>query len=271
MNTLVDCSRFEKIDSNEVDEHIFDIFTNRPPPDDLNLGFIDRSREIIDISLEKSGMDISIQQSFSGVSTGFLCWKTAAHISDWILGDAKCPFHSIFRLKAKDLLVIELGAGVSAICALVLSPLVNRYIATDQKELLRLLSRNFYRNQAPSISTSKRLQAPRVDFLEYDWEEPEVGYQNLSSVLETEPIPDFIIACDTIYNEFLVPKFVAAIKRLMHSESGALVAIQLRDQSVTQFFIEEVMRNNLTIYSVPPSCLSSELTLGFVVYYITIS
>lgn len=262
----------------DVEDHIFELYTNRPPPEDQNLGYVDRSKEVLHISV--ADFDLTIKQSLSSLSsskeassTGFVFWKSTARMVEWILNE-KSPFYSTLHNK-NDLVVVELGAGIAGVCASILGPKVGKYVATDQKHILKLLKYNIEENTRSDI-----------DVVEYDWEYLEHGlnqYYNLFDRDEkridkkkkrVEKVrqsnkPDLIIACDTIYNEYLIPHFIAAFAQLMDDSTGVLVTLQLRESDVMEAFVTEVIRSELNIYCIPEDLLSEQLVNGFVVYYIT--
>ncbi|KAK6201033.1 putative cytosine deaminase FCY1 [Scheffersomyces amazonensis] len=281
---MIDASGFDPIDSAE--DHIYELYAIREVPEGQHLGYFDRSKNEIKISLEESGIDLTIKQSLSGLnstssSTGFICWQSATYFLDWVISKIDNPFYSIFHNNS-NLVVVELGTGVSGICASVLGSRVGRYIATDQKHILKLLQQNISDNISLPSNSIKNKQKQKqkqkqkvishqVDVIEYDWEYPEQGIYNYQELFQdaSAPLPDVIIACDTIYNDYLVPYFVKALKSLMSSTTFAIVSLQMRDPTTLENFVNEVITANLKIYSIPTHLLSKHQQKGFVVYYIT--
>lgn len=264
-------------------EHVFELFTIRAENESENLGFVDRSNQELNVLLDNAGVDLTIRQSLTSLSstkqtssTGFVCWKTTLWLTDWMLGSITCPLYPIFQEK-NDLVVLELGAGIAGICASTLGPKCSRYIATDQKHILKLLRENFERNTNPhkyvwssnTRSSKKNDDRAVIDIVEYDWEYLEDGLQNYT-MLETPRMPDLIIACDTIYNEYLIPHFVAACKQLMDKSTTVLIGLQLREPDVIEHFIQELLDQELQVFSVPTELLGEKLIHGFAVYFITL-
>lgn len=271
---------FPPLEEDEVHEHIYELYTDRAPNQGQNLGYVDRTKDMIQISLPEAQIDLEIQQSISSLSskqqtssTGFICWQTALLLADWILSDKNCPLRKAICGNT----VLELGTGVSSLLASTLGPLCEHYIATDQKHLLKLMRANFDRNVVTRRFSSRTVDndvshfkaekdtPPKIDFIELDWESRDDGLYELTELTGNAKV-DVIIACDTIYNSYLVPYFIKTTKSVMRSDSVAIVAMQLRDESVLEDFLNECFDQNLEIQLIPETILSSLLRRGFVVY-----
>lgn len=271
----MDISRcLEPVDLSAIDEHVFELHVTHRPPDAQTLGYVDKSTDRLQLSLA-NGDELTIQQSRSSLSgqalsTGFVCWQLAKYLVDWLL-DEKCPFHEYF--KAPNYAVLELGAGVSALLAAVLGPKCRRYVATDQKHILKLMKQNFAENVVSDRWTSSTLEwlqtgktsTSSIDIVELDWEK----HSPDEILLLLEDYPDLVIATDTVYNEYLVPYFVDALAAFMGPASKALVTVQLRDESITTRFVEEIAAHKLRLYTINDNYLTQELQAGFAVYCIT--
>lgn len=288
MTFPIDVFDLHEITLHAIDDHLFDLYTEHVPPEGQHLGYVDKSTETIVVNLPRSGMEVQVRQSLTELSsktqtssTGFICWQAAAAFADWVVSDAKCPFHGAFKGSNGGLTVVELGAGVGAVCASVLGPLTRHYVATDQRHILKLLKANFAENvpdhrytsstlepvQNTPKSAKKGFQCAKVDFVEFDWERLHEALYNFSEVEQQKP--DLVIACDTVYNEYLVPPFLEAISALLGPQSTAVVALQLRDEDVMHVFLEKALGSGLNVYSVPDHLLSKDLIQGFVVYVLT--
>ena len=294
MYALVDVSQLNRIVSEEdINEHIFELYTECSPPSSSDLGFEDRTQNEIEVYLEKSDITLTVRQSPSELSsktrdssTGFVCWKTALLMTDWIHNHPQCPFNALFR-HGQDLELLELGSGIGGVSAAVLGPLVRRYVCSDQKHVLKLMKENILMNTPSSkfdsitlfdLSSENRKRAfgPRtyrhkrqavIECIEYDWEFNDLGLENYKTVTE-KGRPDLLLSFDTIYNTYLISPFVSTLKSLLRTDNGAVIGIQLRDESVVSDFIGHVLDSNLNLFSIPQSMLSEELKRGYVVYYI---
>ncbi|KAK6461812.1 putative cytosine deaminase FCY1 [Scheffersomyces coipomensis] len=275
----VNVSDFELIESAE--DHIYEIYSIRAAPSGQDLGYVNKSKHEIQISLDISEIDLTIKQSLSSLSsaqssTGFVCWQSATYFLDWLIGFESGPFYSMFNNKNSNLTVVELGTGVSGICASILGPRVARYIATDQKHILKLLQENINDNVVmvdSKKSTKKSTKIPpphKIEVIEFDWEDIDQGLYNCQSLGQSSSLPDIIIACDTIYNHYLIPHFINALKSLMSSTTIALVALQMRDPVTLEDFISQLLRSDLKVYVIPDHMLTERLQKGFLIYYITL-
>lgn len=273
-----------KLEADDVYEHIFEIYSERRAADGQNLGYVDKSTELLEVDLPLSGISVTVRQSISALSsatqsssTGFICWQSSRNFADWILGDPRCPLRTLLREKV----ILELGAGVGALLASVLGPMALHYVATDQKHLLKLMKMNFADNCTTArfvSSTCGREDEhapkqkpdevwPHIDIMELDWEHALAARGEFEAL--TGLLPHVILACDTIYNTFLVPYFVLTLKAMMACDTVAIVAMQLRDETVTEEFLDELFRQGLNVGYYTEELLSSSLTKGFMVYMVT--
>lgn len=251
-------SQCETICENNVEEHIFELYSERQLQN--KLGYHDRSSNKIMIDLPNSNCGFEITQSLSRLSdqksnsssTGFVCWDASIHIADWFLTSLECPIKL-----SNELTVLELGSGVGGIVACAIQDKVGKYIATDQKHILKLLQENIHNN------TTKQ----NYNIVEFDWENVELGLHNLNELGVTNESIDLVVACDTIYNEYLIPYFISALKCTMSHHSVALVCLQMRDSITFEEFVNTVVEDKeLHVYNIPTSLLNNELSKGFVVY-----
>lgn len=264
-------SQLLQLTEDNLNEYIFELYSENSPLN--NLGFINKGSDKVTISIPESNIDLNVRQSISQLSskqttstTGYICWNTSIHVVDWLLSPL-CPF-KLF----KSHVVLELGSGVGGICASTLLKLVGHFIATDQKHILKLLKENITNNvlnykSSTLPSTSQNLNVT-IDVIEFDWEELHVGCFNLDSL--KVQLVDVILACDTIYNEYLIGPFINTLKKLLHANAYALVAIQLRDAVTIERFVTELVQSEgLSAYVVPPNLLTRRLKLGYQIYYVT--
>lgn len=267
----------EPLSEDDVYEHVVCIHLSHPQPPRQNLGFVNKSKDVISIELPRSQIDLSITQSLSSLgsatessTTGFVCWQVCSHFADWLLAGEKCPFRKLVPGSA----ILELGTGVGAILPSTIGPMASKFVASDQKHILKLMKRNFVDNVVSNHFTSSTLGANKVtessqiEFIELEWEHLELG-KNTYTEIAGKASPDFILSCDTVYNENLVPLLVDALSLFMGQETIALFALQLREEFVTTAFLEEVIRAGFVVKPVPDSMLSDELIGGFMVYHIT--
>lgn len=265
----IDLAKFDDIAADDVYTHIHDLATHDVAS--RRLGYVDRRTDHLEVCLPGANIDLHVVQSVSGLShsTGYVCWHTANYMADWLL----CGGGDAVTL-ASDMTVVELGSGVGAVLVLVLGPRVGSYVASDQKQILKLLSHNLANNAAGAYvefgtqRTLKQQQHLQIGVVEFDWEFVEHGRSGVQDLVGDTPI-DLVLACDTIYNEYLIPHFVNAFKLLMTpGHTGVLVGLQLRDENLLEVFAHAVFSHGLQLHCVKRDALSQLLLMGFVVYYI---
>lgn len=286
MSTSSLLASLHKIEEDDLYEFIYGLYVDHKPPETQHLGYVDKSSDLLTVSLPRTRIDLSISQSLSGLSsntetssTGFICWQSAIYAADWILGEPACPFHQLF---ASDQTVLELGAGVGGVLVSLLGPRVGHYVASDQKHILKLLKANFSENVVSgryTSSTSEKAydrnpkqigdgQWSKIDFIEFDWEKKEAGMANFKHISGKEA-PDIIIATDTIYNEYLIAHFLDCVKSVMCDTTIAIIVVQLRDEDIVERFLEAIFEHKLTVYTISDQLLTKELLQGFMVLCLT--
>ena len=214
-----------------------------------------------------------------------MVWKITPLLAEWIASADN--FLSQTSIITPDSTVLELGCGVSGILALALAPKVNRYIATDQEYVFKLLRHNLENNTSQSRSVPKSkakavekaikpVAMSNVEILGLDWETSNLA--SLPSLLSSSsssenPHIDVVLACDCTYNENLIEPFVRTCAELcLFSGTGqkptvCVVAQQLRSHSVFEAWLAAFMEL-FRVWRVPDEVLSEGLRKGkgFVVY-----
>ncbi|PSR79332.1 hypothetical protein BD289DRAFT_375628, partial [Coniella lustricola] len=197
-----------------------------------NLGFIDSKASSLDISI--NGRDLTITQSPAILSsnrangtTGAVVWKVTPLFASWL---ASSKPNILFRngVLSSASIVLELGCGVSALVGLATSPLVHRYLLTDQPYVARFVEQNIIQNStdaalfSPSTNNSNlnnKRKAPssgssaskganaranatgNLTFHPLDWELDTLDPATLG-------IPNLVVACDCVYNDALIVPLV---------------------------------------------------------------
>ncbi|KAI9821242.1 MAG: hypothetical protein M1827_003977 [Pycnora praestabilis] len=198
-------------------------------------------------------------------------------------------------------IVLELGCGISGLVGMLLAPMVNRYIATDQDYVFKLLKQNLSENTQSfgtnphrkrkskhargkqSTDTQQKTQASNVDVMALDWELDSTS--TLLDFLSSSPTNldtidsthlDAVIACDCIYNEALVDPFVrtcAEICGLSRTQTNSprtpvcIVAQQLRSSDVFEAWLT-AFHKKFRIWRIPDELLTEGLRegSGFVIH-----
>lgn len=214
-------------------------------------------------------------------------WKVTPLFAEWITSPNFLFQHGFL---SSGSVAIELGAGVSGVVALTLAPKIQKYIATDQDYVLRLLKQNVAEN-LPITNAAKKPKAKKkashpsqeatsnIETLELDWELNSVT--SLPSLLDLEESDgesqgvDLVIACDCIYNESLIEPLnttCAQICKLrpatqQNKPTLCIVAQQLRSHEVFELWLKSFHRL-FTVWQLPDELLTKPLRedSGFIVH-----
>lgn len=259
----------EEITLDDVSSHIYNLYVDSASSENQDLGIVSK-KDHLEISI--SDEDYNFEQSIPNLntsqsSTGFVLWRVSIPFVKWIQ-DRK-PFDF------KDSFVVELGAGVTGLLSSVIGVKSNHYIATDQYHLQKLLKKNIQSNvqlfesstMECSSKPKKRQIIPKIDVCVYDWENIEQGLYDIKQL--NPRAPDFIIGCDIVYNDYLVPYLVEAIDKLAGPDTKIIIALQLRLPENIEYFVEQLLQKGLKVYKYEETYLIDELQKGYVVYYIT--
>lgn len=200
-----------------------------------------------------------LNASRRGGTTGAVLWKVSLAVARWLVHDSNILWATgVLRQKAT---VVELGCGISGLIGLSLHRKVETYLLTDQQYVLKKLQDNLDVNMASgskkALSSKSRLRAAPLD-----WEFHTAS--NILPAIDNHQI-DLLLACDCIYNDFLILPFVEMCKdvcELSHTKTTVLlVAQQLRSDDVLTQWLAASLRY-FDIWRVPDGELSSELVSG---------
>lgn len=178
--------------------------------------------------------------------------------------------------------VLELGCGVSGIISLVLAPKIRQYFATDQDYVLKLLRENVTQNEhlfhpashkASHKNARKAEVASKIDCRTLDWETDSQSNLYSELGLTSEDSIDLLIACDCIYNSYLIPPLVntcAEVCCLAPKSKPTLcvVAQQLRSSDIFEEWLSE-FHKHFRVWRAPDYILTEGLKegQGFVVHF----
>ncbi|KAF9734809.1 hypothetical protein PMIN06_000727 [Paraphaeosphaeria minitans] len=271
---------------NDPEEDAFVVFSQEVPFQS-NLGFVDSQATELEVSI--GGRDLTIRQSHGLLrsdrkkgTTGAVVWKVTPLFAAWISSPNFLSKNGFLRPES---IAIELGSGVAGVVALTLAPHINRYIATDQDYVLRLLKQNITdnlpvtRTKKPKTKKKAFPSVPEgkgsIETLELDWELNSVSSLPAQLGLHESAGVDLVIACDCIYNESLIEPLndtCAQICKLRsHVEQPkptiCLVAQQLRAHHIFEAWLKS-FHKNFHAWQVPDALLTPRLRekSGFVVH-----
>jgi hypothetical protein len=243
-----------------------------------NLGFVDKTASSIDVAIGSRDFNITqspglLRSNADTGTTGAVLWKVTPLVAAWLINKENVLWQqSILTDRAT---VVELGCGISGLIGLSVAPLVTQYVLTDQSYVMKQLKQNIAVNQPSSSTNVLRKGKPLAnvrpksipEILTLDWETDSAI--NVRNALEERHGINLLVACDCIYNDFLVQPFVqmcleiCALHSVTQSQAPTvvLVAQQLRSDEV---FLEwlRVMATGFHVWRAPDECLSEELRSG---------
>jgi hypothetical protein len=230
-----------------------------------------------DIELSIHGRDFSIKQSpgvlqsqREGGTTGAALWRASILFAEWLQWN-KNPLFQCGVIDSQTI-ALELGSGISGLLPLILSPRVQRVIATDQQYALKLLQQNID-NNIPAIRTKSNkahIQNSNIDVLALDWETDDIA-----SFLAANGVPygvDAVFVCDCVFNYALIKPLVDACVDFCKvrarcagqtppKQTVCVVAQQLRQPEVFEQWLTAFMAS-YRVWRVPDEMLIEALKEG---------
>jgi hypothetical protein len=262
--------------SADWNEETFLVFSQDIPS--ANLGFIDRTSCSIDVAVGSHEFTIAqspglLRSNADTGTTGAVLWKVTPLVAAWLINKENFLWQN--SILSDEATIVELGCGISGLIGLSMAPLLTKYILTDQPYVMKQLRQNIAANQPLSSrnvpqkgksSANVRLTAV-PETLTLDWETDSAI--NVRNALGDGHGLTLLVACDCIYNDFLVKPFVrmcldiCALRSQAQSQTPALVLVaqQLRSDEV---FLEwlRIMTTGFHVWRIPDNCLSKELQSG---------
>lgn len=251
---------FPRLAPETVYDHICGLYEVLPPP---RLGFIQRSDKLtltfshpvdagLDIDLDLRQLVLLLAGNGARGTTGFVAWRVSQHLVPWLLWGEHCPLRVDSGTR-----VVELGAGAAGVLAASVGRVASSYVATDLQPVQRLLVQNIANNTTPQ-------QRQRIHACEYDWEDPDTS----EVVRLLGGTPDLVVACDTVYNLFLIQPFLCGFQALLGPSACGLIAVQCRDSDMMEEFVAALVAMPWSVHPTPSECLSPALADGYVVYWV---
>ena len=144
------------------------------------------------------------------------------------------------------------------------------YLLTDQIYVMKMLRENLDGNKPSRSRKTQPGYGLKIETLPFDWE-TDAASNVIDAVGGKEEI-DLIVACDCIYNEYLIPHLIASFASLCGLQSdrtkrktAVLIAQQLRSEEVLEAWLEQMLKL-FVVFRVPPSLLSPSLHSGYVLH-----
>lgn len=296
-----DLVRTEEITLENISDHVYELFSSdtRRSSNNVSLGFVSTDSDKVTFSHDATGTEVDLCQSTAilnssaASTTGAVLWKVSPIFASWILdsrgGDkpkkkkksnSYSYTASVATLGCVQKLfssgnttsVLELGCGVTGLLACVFAPLVKTYVATDQHHLLKLTKRNIEDNlshyTSSTLSTQTNKAKYRLECMELDWEEPDESWEAIRNGPLDGEYPDLVIACDTIYNEYLIDPFIETLKLVSGPDTVVMVAQQLRLSDIFEAFVTALVEAGLGVYAVPEGIMGEEFAKGYALHLV---
>ena len=240
-----------------------------------DLGFVDS--KVINLDMDIGKRSYMIRQSPGLLksdrdtgTTGAVLWQITPLVANW-LSSTQNFLWELSWLRS-DSIIVELGCGISGLIPLSIASLLPRgiYALTDQAYVMKILNQNITANQMCQPPGRNPCQGLQIRTLAFDWETDSVS--NVTAVLGKDSKIDLIVACDCVYNEYLIQPFVStcaslcALQSRKSQKTGLLVAQQLRSEEVLQMWLDEMLKSFL-IFRVPAKVLPGELRKGYVMHF----
>ena len=251
----------------------FLVFSQDIPSD--NLGFIDSTAFSIDVAIGSHDFTINqspglLRSNAEAGTTGAVLWKVTPLVAAWLIDKGNIFWKESILTDAAT--VLELGCGISGLIGLSMAPFLSKYILTDQHYVMKILRHNVAANQPSSTVARSNRKAvadvaldSRLEILTLDWETDSAI--NVRNALGGRQSVNMLVACDCIYNDFLIKPFVGTCADLCKKRSPVgkvpvlLVAQQLRSEEIFEEWLQATMQL-FHVWRVPNDSLNKELQDG---------
>lgn len=185
------------------------------------------------LKLDACGHNLCILQSPSSMNqagvTGGVMWDSGVVLGKFLEHAVDC---NVLNLQGKK--CVELGSGCGLV-GCVAALLGAQVILTDLPDRLRLLEKNVEEN------VKKVGGRGTAQVRELTWGE------DLDSDL-LDPLPDYVLGSDVVYNEDVVPDLITTIQSLCGSHTIIFISGELRNDVVLEYFLECALKSFIVGY-----------------------
>lgn len=207
--------------------------------------------QTVNIELEFLGHNLQLAQDPNSKHLGTTVWDASIVFVKFLERNCKKGEFSNLKLAGKK--VIEVGAGCG-LAGLGMALLGCHVVATDQIEVLPLLSRNIKQNMAQarqSPSENPHLGSlGTIEVAELDW-------GNLEQIRALNPPFDYIIGTDIVYKEQLLEPLLASFLRLSGPKTSIMIANEFRSSTVHEKMLE-LWKKNFDVKLIPKSKMDTK-------------
>lgn len=198
--------------------------------------------------------------------TGSVLWRASVACLEYLLSQRWFVCH------LQDFQIIELGAGISGLGAVLLGEKVDKYISTDREHILKYLYKNIHENLPIKSNIKGKQQSiheeTNIFVMELDWfENPNTYLKNLQGLLGKTSKHLCILAFDTIYNPYITIHFVNTLVSIFNffqeRKIFAIIGLELRNYETLYDFLEKMQFH----FSIQAIC-DEQLQKGYQIYFI---
>jgi len=236
-----------------------------------DLGMVAGTAAVVDVSIGSRNFTIVqspglLQSNAATGTTGAALWKVTPHVAAWLADKGSLFWQQ--SILSETASIIELGCGVAGLIGLAMAPVVSRYILTDQAYIMKVLRQNISANQSSSSRsrvTRGRRSSSVLQILPLDWETDSAI--NVKTALGDRDGAALVVACDCIYNDFLIKPFVrmcqdvCSLRPNGQTPTVVLVAQQLRSDEVFVEWLQAFSRA-FHVWRLGDNCLPQEMKGG---------
>lgn len=197
--------------------------------------------------IEVFGERLSLKQAPNNTSIGHgaVVWEAAICFAKYVeYGSDKNLTNS--KLKGKNVLELGCGPGLGGIATMMKG---SHVLFTDLRDVLAVVGEPSIMSVYRSLTTRglgefSDLPCPRVAPL--DWTDSR-GLREI-----TEDTFDYVVACDCVFSEALIPDLIRTIKQAVTPRSLVYVVHEIRDVDANELFLR-TLREDFTVKTIPVS------------------
>lgn len=198
-------------------------------------------------TIDVFGETINLKQApnNTAIGHGAVVWEAAVCFAKYMeFGSDKNLTHS--KLRGKRVLELGCGPGLGGLATMMRG---SKVLFTDLDAVLDVVGKPSIMSVYGSLTSRgsgefSDLPPPQVAPL--DWTHPD----GLESI--TEDTFDYVLACDCVFSEALIPDLIRTIKNAVTPRSLVYVVHEIRDADANDLFLLK-LREDFTVKAIPPS------------------
>lgn len=199
------------------------------------------------MTMEVLGHELRFYQDPNSKHLGTTVWDASLVFVKFLEKNCRKGKFSPSKLKGKR--VIELGAGCG-LAGFGMALLGCDVVATDQREVLPILTRNIERNTPSLAQMNPSDSFGSIRAAELDW-------GNEDHIKAVGPPFDFIIGTDVVYAEHLLEPLLKTIHALAGPKTTIMLGYEIRSTNVHEQMLE-MWKKNFEVKTVSQSKMDSQ-------------